>query len=116
MNTEGVNLIINNLANKLAVPTEQLLEALSYAGIKSAIYTGVLLLAFLFMSTFACYAYWKDAQPRPNGEWFPTKIICSVFAFTFGIGLVFWGADLVLWLSNPKAWAISYLLSQLSGY
>lgn len=107
MNAEAINSVIDNLAVKLAVPAAELMGAIPSFGVEDFTYFvlgGVL--CILSAILFIVYAVARDNE---NLHFFSglTASLCLFFGF---LAVMLNLGSIVLWLYDPRAWSLRYLL------
>ena len=76
-------------------------------------YTTVCLVVFIILASLVCY--WHHVSKTTHEDLTFPMFICSAFALAVAVGFLICVSDCVLWLYNPKAWGLDYILSKLSG-
>lgn len=128
-----INAVIDNLSQKLCVPTGKMLELLPALGVREAasfLITFVIFCALLYISYqcckhgTACRAKINkalengdcDAANRYDAQGKVMAVIgfCAVVGAVFSFyGLASTLSNLILWFYNPQAWALGYVLDKL---
>jgi len=111
MNPEAINSVIDNLANKLAVPAAKLMEVLPNLGFKTAVEFG-LLVAFLGFGLFLIILGILATR------YFKEDFMCFVVMGGIIVLVSFMIApavlpDFLLWRNYPEAWALDYMFKML---
>lgn len=114
MDVNTINSVIDNIAEKLAVPSAQIVEALSKIGIKYTIITIMLLISIIPISL--CWYSLIRASSKSEAD---LDDFCAyLFLILFVISLILIGAlaymtfESIFWVISPKAWALNYILSK----
>lgn len=131
MNAEAVNSIIDNLAAKLSVPAEKIMEAIPSFGIMElvSVLCGIVLCA-IGLYCWCSASAWKKRENvlrqmllgytdrytlgRINDdvpENYRMLYIIGIILLTVGgIIILAFIESLVLWLYSPQAWSVHYLI------
>lgn len=120
MDAEGINSIIDNIALKLKVPAEKLIETIpSFAIMNIAMLCLGIFLLFLavVMIPVAIKIAKREEEYRRNTHWTNTLYLSDGIGWAIApiaaVSLILIGMNLgsvVLWLYNPQAWAVKYIL------
>lgn len=107
MNPETINSVIDNLANKLAVPAGKLMEVLPRLGYgKMTIVTTEV----IFLCVGLCFFLLGLIKKIDNTSLPKIGVAIIIISLLF---LAFDFANLLFWLHDPEAWALDYMLKML---
>lgn len=111
MTGSEVNAVIDHLADKLAIPAGKMMELLPAIGIKSVTMTVAGLIGVVVGGLLSLWGAWVE------DEFFKILLITSGCCMAIICTIVFMVnlTDMVIWLSNPQAWALNYLLGIMTG-
>ena len=111
-----VNAVIDKLADKLAVPAGKLMELLPAIGIKSVVVCVVATICLLISVPISFYAIRRvDWNGRVGGDlpYFLTVMFATVVSLSSATVLIKAFSGAILWLYNPQAWALDYILHMI---
>jgi hypothetical protein len=112
-----VNAVIDKLADKLAVPAGKLMELLPAIGIKSVVGCVVATICLLIFVPIFLYATrrveWNDNGYNGDLPYFLTGIFAAVVSLSSAAILIKTFSGVILWLYNPQAWALDYILQMI---
>lgn len=115
-----VNSVIDKLADKLAVPVGELMKLMPALGVKafaSLITSIVVLIICVSVGVFAIpsihRAWYEGDNPlvAVGGVFFVGMLV--VFSICALMGIVSDASSVTLWLYNPQAWALDYVLQMI---
>ena len=108
-----VNAVIDHIADKLAVPSAELMELLPLLGIRDVIIGSLALVAWLVIAV-AIVVLMRNAVRKHEEEVVFGLSIMGVIPLLFVAPFVLSKAgDLVLWFYSPEAWAVRYVFKEL---
>ena len=113
MNPESINSVIDHLAEKLAVPTGQLMAMLPRLGYKD-LYALITVIIFFGVSVALCAVFVNIAIKNCNESiWILPVSITGVVALTALAIFLIEFPNILFWLHDPQAWAFDYVLKML---
>lgn len=117
MTVEAANIVINGVADKLAVPADQLLELLPRLGFK---FVGSVIIEFIgliivagILAMFLRFLSMHNCNDSVDVVGVIFLIALAMMAIGLAISLVIDSAHLVFWLHDPSAWALDYILERV---
>lgn len=118
MNSDGVNLILNELFAKLEIPMQKGFEYVCGIGVKSIVSCVIWLVAlFVLLGITSCLAAatLKREKERNDsaGAFFVLALPFGIFAFAAFVRLAISVNEAVFYVLNPEAWALDYIFTQL---
>ncbi len=114
MDEKKVLYVVDKIADKLAVPSKEIINAYAASGVERLIPTiGCFILFMICLIIFIASIYYYDRKPDSQEVLMPI----SVTSFAVGsVSFVFFFGNLgtmLLWFMNPKAYAIVTLMEKL---
>lgn len=108
------NLIIDQIADKLAVPAEKLMSAVPYFVIHNVmgmIFDIIILVSLVFGMKFFGRKYTEAEENHDDCfGWVMAIFVCIVVIFIMSIALYLDISSVFLWIANKDAWSVKYIL------
>lgn len=113
MNPESINSVIDHLADKLAIPTGQLMAMLPRLGYKSAVtviwfFFAMIVSGILTMFFLHIYKKYPDSDTSVM-----LTVLFAVVTSVCLLGTILLLPEALFWLHDPQAWALDYVLKML---